>query len=372
MSTVYETFSQHRLRQSEAWPAKATMQFSQSASRSTGTWSLMERLDRLSSELVASEHRADTRAIEHLRSQLDQAAQNVRSNGRTDLADTLRLAQSTLGRIAAVTAVRQAELDLLGRISRELPSLLIAGSTRPAAFPKALGPSVARARVRPVSKERTREEPLVGRSVVVVNEDLEIGWSQSQILHDAGVHVRLAFDGNDALELCRKVIPDAIVADAFMSGLDGVALARSLRRQSLLRDIGIILVGARRGLLDRLAKLGAGADGYLLDKADAASILSGVTRAIEARRLVETQLAAPGEVHGSLTSIAPRTLILAAARLRQDATLTLRQGADVFEARLEGGALAAVTLSAGGMRTTEGREATRRCLGLRYGDFSVI
>jgi CheY-like chemotaxis protein len=331
----------------------------------------MESLDRLSSELMAAEGRGDSQIIDQLQSKLDHVARNMRSHGRTDLAETLKRAQSALGRIAAVSAVRKAELDLLGRISRELPSLLIAGSTRPTAFPRALGPSLARARVRMASKERSREEPLVGRNVVVVNEDLEIGWSQSQILHDAGVHVRLAFDGNDALELCRKVIPDAIVADAFMSGLDGVALARSLRRQSLLRDMGIILVGARRGLLDRLAKLGAGADGYLLDKADAASILSAVTRAIESRRLVETQLASPGEVHGSLTSIAPRTLILAAARWRPEARIVLQQGSDVFEARLRGGSLVAVTLSAAGSRTFDGREATRRCLGLRYGDFSV-
>src|SRR5262249_41932753 len=160
-----------------------------------------------------------------------------------------------------------------------------------------------------------------------------------------------------------------IVADAFMSGLDGVALARSLRRQSLLRDMGILLVGARRGLLERLAKLGAAADGYLLDKADAASILSGVTRSIEPRRLVEAQLSAPGEVHGSLTTLSPRTLLIATARLRSDARITMRQGTDLYEVRIESGSLVGVTLTTDGVHALDGREATRRCLGLRHGDF---
>jgi DNA-binding response OmpR family regulator len=338
-----------------------------------GPWSLMATLDRLSADLFESEQRADPRIFDHLRLKLDAAAQNMRARGRTDLADTLRLAESTLGRVAAVSMVRKAELDLLARIARELPSLLIAGSTRPAAFPRALGPSVARARARALPGDGVpRDRALLDRSIVIVNEDREIGWSQSQILHDAGAQVRLAFDGNDALELSRKVIPDVIVADAFMSGLDGVALARSLRRQSLLRDVGIILVGARRGLLERLAKLGAAADGYLLEKADAATIVSSVTRAIESRRLVETQLASPGEVHGSLTSIAPRTLLVATARLRPDSTITLRQGTDQFEIEVQGGALTAVRMAAGGSSLVAGREARRKCLSLRYGDFSVV
>jgi CheY-like chemotaxis protein len=331
----------------------------------------MASLDKLSADLFESEQRADPRMIDQLRVKLDEAAQNMRARGRTDLADTLKLAQSTLGRVAAVSMVRKTELDLLGRISRELPSLLIAGSTRPAAFPRALGPSVARARLRTPNDRSAKDQGLVDRSIVIVNEDPEIGWSQSQILHDAGAHVRLAFDGNDALELSRKVLPDVIVADAFMSGLDGVALARSLRRQSLLRDVGIILVGARRGLLERLAKLGAAADSYLLDKADAATVRSSVARAIESRRLVETQLATPGEVHGSLTTIAPRTLFVATARIRPDAAITLRQGSDVFEVEVRGGALTSMGMSTGGAPAASGREATRKCLSLRYGDFSV-
>jgi CheY-like chemotaxis protein len=347
---------------------------SQSGTHTVGPWSLLVSLEQVSADLMAEE-RFDPKAVSELRGKIDQAAQSLRARGDAQLADAIAHTHRTLDRIAAVSAVRRAELDELMRISRLLPSLLLGGTSRLPSAPGRAGPSLARTRFRSSTEggPYAEEQPLSNRSIVVVNEDREVVASQNEALQGAGAQVRMAYDGKDALELCRKLTPDVIVADAFMSDLDGVAIARTLRRHALLRDVAVILVNGRRGLLDRLAKLGAPADGYLLDQADAASIRSCVVRALDARLRLEAELISLPEVRGDLEKIAPRTLVATTARLRPDAMVELSQGPDVFQITLRKGSLVDVGLArADGALLSQSRDVIRHCLGLRHGQFSVV
>lgn len=80
-------------------------------------------------------------------------------------------------------------------------------------------------------------------------------------------HVRVieAADGLEALDLARMHLPDLIVSDIMMSGLDGIELLARLRAsEGEVSMIPVILITAKSGENERVAGLMTGAEGELL------------------------------------------------------------------------------------------------------------
>jgi len=73
--------------------------------------------------------------------------------------------------------------------------------------------------------------------------------------------VQVAPDGPDALRLARDRMPDLVVLDRMMPGLDGVEVCRRLRAVS---SVPILMLTARDTIPDRVDGLDAGADDYLV------------------------------------------------------------------------------------------------------------
>jgi two-component system response regulator MprA len=100
--------------------------------------------------------------------------------------------------------------------------------------------------------------------------------------------VRTAPDGGAALAAVERSVPDLIVLDVAMAGVDGLAVARRLRGKGL--GIPILMLTARDGVPDRVAGLDAGADDYLV-KPFAVQELSARVRALLRRGHVPETLA---------------------------------------------------------------------------------
>ena len=75
-----------------------------------------------------------------------------------------------------------------------------------------------------------------------------------------------AADGGAALAAVERSVPDAIVLDVAMPGLDGLAVTRRLRAKGL--RVPILLLTARDAVHERVAGLDAGADDYLVKPFD--------------------------------------------------------------------------------------------------------
>ena len=80
-------------------------------------------------------------------------------------------------------------------------------------------------------------------------------------------------DGATALAAARKRLPDLILTDVMMPGLDGFELLRKLRTYPDTREVPIILLSARAGEESRIEGLEAGADDYLLKPFSARELL---------------------------------------------------------------------------------------------------
>src|SRR3954468_16978793 len=77
-----------------------------------------------------------------------------------------------------------------------------------------------------------------------------------------GYEVEAVADGGAALAAVERSVPDGIVLDVTMPGVDGLAVTRRLRAKGL--RVPILLLTARDALRDRVDGLDAGADDYLV------------------------------------------------------------------------------------------------------------
>jgi DNA-binding response OmpR family regulator len=98
--------------------------------------------------------------------------------------------------------------------------------------------------------------------ILVVDDDGAIRASLERALRLEGFSVRLADDGDVALEACAAAPPAAIVLDVAMPRVSGHVVAAKLRAGG--DDTPILILSARDEVDDRVAGLQAGADDYLV------------------------------------------------------------------------------------------------------------
>src|SRR5437879_9185873 len=95
---------------------------------------------------------------------------------------------------------------------------------------------------------------------LVVDDEPRIVQLVRDYLEHGGFTVRTAADGASALRTARTGRPDLVVLDLSLPGLDGLDVARSLRREG---ELPIIMLTARADESDKLVGLELGADDYL-------------------------------------------------------------------------------------------------------------
>ena len=116
--------------------------------------------------------------------------------------------------------------------------------------------------------------------VLVVEDDGDIADVLRRSLAMDGYEVKLAPDGETALDSAGDFAPDAVVLDLGLPGIDGVEVCRALRSEG---DVPILMLTARDGLDDRVEGLDSGADDYLVKPFERAELLARL-RALLRRR----------------------------------------------------------------------------------------
>jgi two-component system response regulator MprA len=102
--------------------------------------------------------------------------------------------------------------------------------------------------------------------VLVVDDDRAVRDALRRVLTLAGYEVQVADGGAEAIEAVVQSVPDAVVLDVGMPGIDGLEVCERLRR--LGSRVPILMLTARVEISDRVAGLDAGADDYLVKPFD--------------------------------------------------------------------------------------------------------
>ena len=97
--------------------------------------------------------------------------------------------------------------------------------------------------------------------ILIVEDEPSIAEVVELYLRRAGFQVSAVRDGNAALALLEKHIPDLVVLDVMLPGADGFSILRWIRDRS---EAPVIFITARREEIDRIAGLELGADDYVV------------------------------------------------------------------------------------------------------------
>ncbi|HXV53968.1 MAG TPA: response regulator transcription factor [Solirubrobacterales bacterium] len=116
--------------------------------------------------------------------------------------------------------------------------------------------------------------------VLVVEDDESIADVLRRTLRQEGHEVRSSIDGIEALRAAEEFVPDLVILDLGLPGLDGVEVCRRLRAES---DVPILILTARGELDDRVEGLDSGADDYLAKPFERQELLARM-RALMRRR----------------------------------------------------------------------------------------
>lgn len=97
-------------------------------------------------------------------------------------------------------------------------------------------------------------------SVVVVEDEHDIGDLLALYLEREGWKVHLAADGVEGLDVIRARQPDFVVLDIGLPGMDGLEVCRQLRQYS---NVPVLFLTARDDEVDRILGLEIGGDDYV-------------------------------------------------------------------------------------------------------------
>lgn len=102
------------------------------------------------------------------------------------------------------------------------------------------------------------------QSILVVDDEPSFSAVLSEILRSFGYLVHQANNVDNAIAILNEEIPDLILTDIMMPGIDGLSFVRKIRSDSQLSSIPIIVVSAKLQPADIEATELAGADAYLV------------------------------------------------------------------------------------------------------------
>jgi len=132
--------------------------------------------------------------------------------------------------------------------------------------------------------------------LLVVDDDRAVREALRRTLTLAGYEVEMAEHGEGALEQIVNAVPDAVVLDIGLPGIDGLEVCRQVRR--LGNRVPILVLTARDAISDRIDGLDVGADDYMVKPFDVGELKARLRALL---RRSQAQSKTPTEADGALS-----------------------------------------------------------------------
>ena len=100
--------------------------------------------------------------------------------------------------------------------------------------------------------------------ILVVEDELDILQLIAHNLKSADFDVLTAQEGYEALSVAKNHLPQLIILDLMIPGLDGFEVCKELKRSPVTKDIPVLMLTARGEEVDRIVGLELGADDYVV------------------------------------------------------------------------------------------------------------
>ncbi|HOZ49738.1 MAG TPA: response regulator [Candidatus Hydrogenedentes bacterium] len=103
----------------------------------------------------------------------------------------------------------------------------------------------------------------MSKSVLVIEDNEQNLYLVTFLLENSGYTVVAARDGREGIDVAGRIMPDLILLDIQLPGMDGYAVARALRNNATLAHVPIVAVTSYAMVGDRERALAAGCTGYI-------------------------------------------------------------------------------------------------------------
>ncbi|MEN6410483.1 MAG: response regulator transcription factor [Anaerolineaceae bacterium] len=150
-------------------------------------------------------------------------------------------------------------------------------------------------------------------SILIIEDEAELARVMRSYLEKAGYTVQTASRGDSGLAMWEQIQPDLVLLDLNLPGMDGLDVARAIRRRA---DTPVIMVTARVEEADRLIGLELGADDYISKPFSPREVVARVRAVL--RRTNATAAAEP-----------ERMVRIRALEINLDAHTVIKNGAPV-------------------------------------------
>lgn len=101
----------------------------------------------------------------------------------------------------------------------------------------------------------------MSKKIYVADDEKNICFLIKNFLDKEGYDVECFYDGESILAACGEQIPDLIILDIMMPGMDGLEVCTQIRKTS---NVPIIIVSAKDSPLDRITGITLGSDDYMV------------------------------------------------------------------------------------------------------------
>ncbi|HEY0712119.1 MAG TPA: response regulator, partial [Polyangia bacterium] len=174
---------------------------------------------------------------------------------------------------------------------------MTAGADEYVGKPYDIGQLVARAQnliKRPAGKGNER-------TILIIDDSATYRHALRSAFEATGFRVVEAVSGEAGLACAANIVPDGVVVDGQLPGIDGATVVRRLKSDLALRGVPCILLTAAEAEADELRALEAGADGYLRKSDDLDVVLARLTALLRG--------VAPTQAEGARRLLGPKRLL---------------------------------------------------------------
>jgi twitching motility two-component system response regulator PilH len=112
--------------------------------------------------------------------------------------------------------------------------------------------------------------------VLIVDDSPTERFFLADLLSKQGYQINLAENGEEALEKVKQIMPDLILMDVVMPGMNGFQTTRAISRVEELKHIPIILCTTKDQETDKIWGLRQGAIEYMIKPIDGAALLQKI------------------------------------------------------------------------------------------------
>jgi len=134
-------------------------------------------------------------------------------------------------------------------------------------------------------------------SILVVEDEDDIRELLRYNLVKEGYRVAGAASGEEALKAVRVAMPDLVLLDLMLPGLDGLEVCRSLKQDPLTRNLPIVMLTAKGEEADIVAGLELGADDYITKPFSVRVLLARLRAVLRRRSAAPLPETAPITIH---------------------------------------------------------------------------